>query len=507
MPINAISEPLNSCFYFAKTTTGNLGSRIVKVLTSPSAITIGKIALGVFAVYSVYRLSNFILLAWARAIKMEKMETIFGQDTANLYSLLMTANPDQKKINEMNPKLEFILKLIKTTPFEKSELPSDFDMFQKVLEKKTCAYFSTLADEIEVSLKTVFAEKNLDQIKLEVELFHLAKKDKLELTIEELDRKSFLTEKIEDFKIEIEALRKDFSDQEVFKIYYHKLPDSATLNHRWSSLDGLYGKEALSSIIEDLSCFFEINKKTEMDQFITDLQIALESHSMERDAVKKIHQKLKNYSEQKEITSEFIVINGGFYGHGILYQIKKNNSETFDLSLINTGNGAIVINESKEGKISSKSQDVVYTGLKIEELSESLFQELIRKKDSAKNMNEIYEFLDQSLLKQSAKKIGGHKRSRQNRGTCALKPILELLKTELGKDLYRDFNLFMIERALNSVEEAAKTITPTVLKLLFPTPPDEIATPEYYSDQLAKLIDTGRVVLENKRLKYKREVF
>jgi hypothetical protein len=77
---------------------------------------------------------------------------------------------------------------------------------------------------------------------------------------------------------------------------------------------------------------------------------------------------------------------------------------------------------------------------------------------------------------------------------------MEWAKTELGKELFREFKLFMIERAIQRVEEAAKTISPTALRFLFPLMPGE--TTADLSEQLSSLIDKGKQQLDGKKYNY-----
>ncbi len=317
-------------------------------------------------------------------------------------------------------------------------------------------------------------------------------------------------QKIQQSEEEIQMLINDFSILEVFKNYYHKLPDSTPIELRWRALDPFPKRCSIASILDDLSLFLQLNEQSLkendvqcINQMITDFTFAFNLTSSEtfEEYAARIFIKLQILSGKTCFPSRSIFIGGGFLNHTIMYQIKKNNSETFDFSLINTGAGSTVITKCTEEKQTRKSLDVVYTGLTLEELSKAFFISL-KQKESSTSIDGLIKFLDNNLLKQSAKKICSHERMLQKRGTCATKAILELLKTEFGKELFRHFYLFMNERSLKSVEEAAKTITPTALKLLFPTSPDEIVTADYYSDQLSLLIEAGSVALGSKRIKY-----
>lgn len=478
--------------------------------------------------------------AWTTArivnplLSSELVANAFGKECALAYESFMI--PGHQENDKIRLRLEKVFKVIErktNCSILKDELPHDFDLFKKKLNESIVEYFINL-DEKQTSFnkqdleinKLMFSGLNckLDYlkqlIKKYINEFHTNNDIDLYNEIQDVKHEIKSVErKIYFLDNKIKVLNESLEIKQIFKTFFHKLPDSTPIELRWRALDGLQESDAILSILDDLSCFLQLEEKSleaadvkRLKQIITDLSFTSDCHIREdlsleetkielKKSAKKIHQKLVSYSEQKGIPSGSVIIKGGFKRHFVLYQIKKNDLDTFDLSLINTGRGSITFFKQTDIKTSRKSIDIVYSGLKIEELSKVFFFKLLTTKNS-KSMNTIYHFLNQSLLNHSAKKIDGCERMLQKRGTCSIKPILEMLKTELGKDLFQRFSLFMNERALRSVEEAARAITPTALKLLFPTPPDEIVTPEYYSDQLAKLIDAGRVALENKKVKY-----
>lgn len=464
----------------------------------------------------------------------ELVAKAFGKECALAYEYLM--NPGHQENYKICLRLENVFKVIETKTncsILNDELPDDFDLFKKKLKKNIVDYFVNLDEK----------QENAKKLDLEIYQSYFSgfkcKLDYLKKLINkninsfnsnnDIDLYNHITELKFEFKSvknkmclsenKIKVINESLEAKKIFKTFFHKLPDSTPIELRWRALDGLLESDAILSILDDLSSFLHLEENSlepadvkRLNQIIIDLSFTSDCHlrkDLSLDQIKielkriakKIHQKLLLYSEQKGISSGSVIIKGGFKRHFVLYQIKKNDLDTFDLSLINTGRGSITFNKQTDTKISRKSIDVVYSGLKIDELSKLFFFKLLTTKNS-NSMSEVYHFLNQSLLKQSAKKIDGSERMLQKRGTCTIKPILELLKTELGEDLFRKLYLFMMERSLKSVEETAKTITPTALKLIFPVPPYEVATPEYYSDNLAKLIDAGRVALENKRIKY-----
>jgi len=313
----------------------------------------------------------------------------------------------------------------------------------------------------------------------------------------------------------IDTYGKAYDTEWIFKLYFNKVLDSDYIKPRWCLLQGYTFADALRSISIDLDLFSQMKQESltqndaeRLGQVKDHLEFAYKvkpsvlrgEEKIEirlKNNAEQIHSKLTSYAEQKEISSGSIVIPGGHATHAFLYQIKKNDSGTYDFSIINTGDGATIILSKKYG---FKSQDVVYTGLTLNELSEQFFFELLNLYETAIDMEEVFKFLDSSLLNHSAKKVGGMERSIQKKGTCTFKCIMEWIKTELGKELFREFKLFMLERAIQRVEEEAKTISPTALRFLFPLMPEEPTTD--LSEQLTSLIDAGKHQLDLKKYQY-----
>lgn len=413
------------------------------------------------------------------------MKVALGGKCASAYAILMTNNPDKQKIQEIIPQLDDVLECIKmlerkTQRLDPTELPDDFDLFKAKLENNIITYYKTLHKNFRSDLLSTLNEKNS--------------------TIE--------------LQNALDAYYASIATLNVFKLYFHKVLDSRPVEIRWHLLQGCSQNRAIGSILEDLDAFSQLkqgsltqNDAERLRGAMINLQFAFEVRAPYEDARGKEQEELalKKGAQQIHIKltehSESIVVAGGFTKHAVLYQIKKTDSGTYDLSIINTGDGASTVLRITKKGCSFKSQDVVYTGLTLDDLSESFFLKLLHKKETANNMEEVYEFLDNTLLNHSAKKVKGTDRCLQKKGTCTVKCILEWLKTELGKDLFQDFSSLMFERALQSVEKEAETISPTVLRLLFPLKPEEVRSSEYFSEQLGSLIDAGKQQLELKRLR------
>jgi hypothetical protein len=421
----------------------------------------------------------------ARETNIAKMQIALGEKCARAYAIIMDNNSNEQELQEINPYLEGVLASIeklKCRPLPESDMPNDYDLFTKKLEASITTYFITL-------------QKNY-------------KKDLREAYTAELNP----IEK----QAAIETYKKADETEWMFKLYFNKVLDSDYIKPRWCQLEGYLSQIALYSISIDIDCFLQMkqgsltqNDAERLSQIQDHLKFAdnVTSHEVVdeekieieiKNNAEQIHSKLTSYAEQTENSSGSIVLSGGCKRHAVLYQIKKNDSGTYDFSIINTGNGATII-LSKKG-YGFKSQDVVYTGLTLNELSEQFFFELLNIKMTANDMKEVFKFLDSSLLNHSAKKVGGMERVLQKKGTCTFRRIMEWLKTELGKELFREFKLFMLERAIQRVEEAATTISPTALRFLFPLMPGETTTD--LSKELTSLIDAGKQQLDLKKYHY-----
>jgi hypothetical protein len=163
----------------------------------------------------------------------------------------------------------------------------------------------------------------------------------------------------------IDTYGKAYDTEWIFKLYFNKVLDSDYIKPRWCLLQGYTFADALRSISIDLDLFSQMKQESltqndaeRLGQVKDHLEFAYKvkpsvlrgEEKIEirlKNNAEQIHSKLTSYAEQKEISSGSIVIPGGHATHAFLYQIKKNDSGTYDFSIINTGDGATIILSKK----------------------------------------------------------------------------------------------------------------------------------------------------------------
>ena len=115
-------------------------------------------------------------------------------------------------------------------------------------------------------------------------------------------------------------------------------------------------------------------------------------------------------------------------GHGVVYVVEKNSDQTFNFIIINTGEGSPIL---KTGK----TYDITYSGLTLEELSESFFTLLLKchfGKIPIKEMRELLEIIDKQLSKKGIKLSRGRIHSTNNgKLNCVVKSLLSYNKFRL----------------------------------------------------------------------------
>ena len=302
----------------------------------------------------------------------------------------------------------------------------------------------------------------------------------------------------------------------IFSIFHGKLLDFIDLPPRLHFFEGLPFEKVFPFILADLQAIQKIKDSSLTDEgrknltkIISELEFSKELFpdilTFEQLSLNtKI--KLLKFPQKNGKPIGSMILPGGYPGHAVLYKIDMNETGC-RFSVINTGGGATRISTrpSKSRGIARINRDEVYSGnLELKDLSAKFFEELFKLKATAKSMDDIYAFLDKSLLREGVKKIAGPERIMQTKGTCVIRCIHALIQEGLGKELFREYDVLAGERAKVSAEEYASRITPFVKSILFPTIQGEIYDEEAVKEHMQLFFEKGSIALQRKKNKIKK---
>ena len=429
-----------------------------------------------------------------REIRTAQIQALFGDECAQAYYILMDPKSTKDKILEIIPSLSNILDKIKQQEFS--------------LEKDL-----TISDDFKL-FKVIVKDFNLFKNKALEEAIGYYK------TKQEANSEKFLqalADSLETYPDKLEELSKLASDaqqaNQIFKMFYAKLLDSIDIPTHLNVLQELDTLPSWNMLLEDLRAFQMDTKDSQteeptqnlLDAVIKDFEFAISilnelSSEKIQEAAQQTQQHLLQFPQKDGKPQGSLMLCGGFSGHKFLYKIELNEAGG-KFSVINTGEGAQHIR-----KLSSKyrrqgydyfNHDVVFSGnLNIKDLTPSFFEKLFNLRSTAKSMDEIFSFLDKSLLREGIHKEVGMKRVLQRKGTCVVRSVNAWLLEKFGKELFRKYDLFAGVRSKKSVEEIAESLNPLALQYIFGSDDEKLL-----KDSVKTLLEKGKESLQHKATK------
>lgn len=308
----------------------------------------------------------------------------------------------------------------------------------------------------------------------------------------------------------------------IFRKFYHKVLDSVSLEGGYlEQFKGSLSEVAIMSVLADLETYkkqgesqFSSEENARMGQSIRELQWAqkwfspasrlfLRDEGYRKEQAKQIYQELELY-EQSAITHP-LIIPAGTKTHAVLCRVEKMQEPgRFRLIVVNTGLGASQIHEKQKknsvGEIRTITRDVVYENLTLKELSKDFFFALRTFRNEGETMGEdsrgFYGLLDRYLLKTEgpARKKAGPERYLQKQGTCSFRSVLEHIRDTLGDELYLKFEIAMIEKASQTVQQEMRKMTTNKISELALCCLFAARTPELATKYIEKLLSAAKHV-------------
>lgn len=258
----------------------------------------------------------------------------------------------------------------------------------------------------------------------------------------------------------------------VMKLFYAKILDK--VDFRLPSLEGLESLEAVNSLYSELTQFMEESSKEneeKLNGILEELKFAQEvvssysplinSENSEeglKRVAEKILRKISNLA-----AGQSCIFTGGYQGHAVLYEIKRELEGGFSFTIINTGEGS-------PGK-GSRTQDVKYVNLASEELSLEFMVELLNYKvkkpsEHTPTMEEVLKNVDGHLFHTSLPNLAmGRSHGLQKKGTCSIRCLHSWLHGKMGRPLYSQFKVFQTEgmiKQMGQEEEKLRNESPQV---------------------------------------------
>ena len=142
---------------------------------------------------------------------------------------------------------------------------------------------------------------------------------------------------------------------------------------------------------------------------------------------------------------ESILLPGGFSGHGIVYEIKKNGG-TYSFRVFNSGGG---LNQYHVGR-GEKYSNVLIQNIPASALLEDFFEKLYSLMNperlfSPEQADDLYRLLRSLGPLESDESFRYHQ---GQIGSCSYQPFLRWAKTEMGARLYRQFREYTLQSLL-----------------------------------------------------------
>lgn len=265
----------------------------------------------------------------------------------------------------------------------------------------------------------------------------------------------------------------------VMQLFVSKLLDKTVY---FPALIGLDILDSLESMISDVEAFMKQCSDADCKRWecvLNDLKFAKElnddlSFMPIESIVEKIVKRVGDLPipvAQAPLPS--FIIPGGYKGqtagHAVLYQIERQSTDKYALTVINTGEGAPgapIIKNDKEYVI-----DTRFSGVTLAQLRTCLPQLLKWNGglDRTGNMDKIYKLLSSTFI--GAQEGEGRKHLEQVSGTCSVRCVVSWMYGKMGKDAYRQFHPIMIERSYNAAEKEIKNNigNPLWMKMIFGT--------------------------------------
>jgi len=261
------------------------------------------------------------------------------------------------------------------------------------------------------------------------------------------------------------------------KDFYQKVLDSTNFKF---PIEGMRHKDACLSFInqlKDYKVYLEgsgrVGEAGLIDRVQKDLKAAYDLEVFYQSAdwwdnpanvdkkISSVLQQIKDLAadsgSSKEISSggsHQVLILGGSQDHGVVYQIKKEENETYSFNIINTGVGSKY--DGLRGWLNGSVKDVKYTGIRGEDLTPDFIKSLVTH-DDYKNIDEVLTVIDRHFSeKKNVVKGWGRIHNEQQHGTCASKSIASWLKGELPLKIGREFKFLMTEKKINALKELKK---------------------------------------------------
>lgn len=287
----------------------------------------------------------------------------------------------------------------------------------------------------------------------------------------------------------------------VFAFFYAKLLDRASIPIHLVGLAGLTTIGTAESMLEDLTEFQKSSRLNEAQakqlQHVLDEMRSIQISCVSPRASNKERMTAAEQLFQRLQAKGQVMMYGGARNHGVLYKIEKTESGQYRFTVINTGAGGNKISViSPDLGLHYHVLDVVYDHISAEQMTPQLFLALLDNSLSAEDMLVTNKFLDQLLLRNGVIKTTGRERIGQEKGTCAVRCIMEWLREDLG-DLYPQFEVSQFTRAIALAEAEIKKITHLGLQFIYP-PAKTDKEQEKVTQALHKIMDKGKWFLKRK---------
>jgi hypothetical protein len=259
----------------------------------------------------------------------------------------------------------------------------------------------------------------------------------------------------------------NFSDlllKNVEKEFYAKVLESSS--YRNKDMEGYNHTLSIQSYIDDLTEFRHLIKNQKsgsiIDCMIANLEQAYEIAACihydicPRVALKlsmilsDIHQKIQS----GELTN--FVLPGGTRGHAVMLEFSKQDSQSWKLSIINTGEGAKLFSNLFEGFLwvlglfhRIKVQNIEYHNIQKEEMTVDFLFNLVYCYQFS-SMKQVEELIEANC--HHFEKGTGQIHKAQNKGNCTFKSVSAYIHEQLG-DNHKDFKLLVTERQITQLNE------------------------------------------------------
>jgi hypothetical protein len=230
-------------------------------------------------------------------------------------------------------------------------------------------------------------------------------------------------------------------------------------------LEGLNFSQTLASFIEDVK---QSDLESSRKQALTEELSFAQQLADDTSHIRKLHtdptalqsaQTLLSQCSQKIIkrlrslnVGNSVTIPVGTENHGFLCIAKKEKNGLFSFIIKNTGIGSPT---PKDIRRSHLTQDVVYTDVSLDNLSDSFIRYLLAFTVKTTKIRVVTAYIDAKLKKflGSNKKLGDHLYPKQTKGTCTVSVLFSWLEDRLGKREFLHFKSKVVETSAKSLAD------------------------------------------------------